>query len=82
MKATDAKCLPMAHRIMTNGEIFVVETRQHGSEEWTREETLEFIYFSLEHRILAFRSYAKAKKWVHQKYGQRANLCPRDWRPA
>jgi hypothetical protein len=70
----------MKHRIITNGESFRVETM--SGKQWEIEMEIYNGYSSCGATPCQFKTHKAAVKWVHKKYGTRANLLDREWRPA
>jgi hypothetical protein len=76
------KIEPMAHRIITNGEVFRVETRDAGTEVWDLECQRVLTFKGFDAVPVDFSSYKKAAAFVEREYGERANLMPRPFHPA
>jgi hypothetical protein len=74
------KIEPQRHRILTDGELFRVETRAAGSAEWACEEKRCDCRFLI-YEAIEFKRVRDAEKYIHEKYGSSAIIESRTWRP-
>lgn len=69
------------HIIETNGEAFRVKTKVGGrwvvEWEWSHPRSIRVVK-----QDVLLPTFKDAVKWIHQQYGLRASIAPRQWRSA